>query len=353
MKKYIFVLILLSGKASALFAQVIDNRRVLVLSGGGSRGAWGGGFLRAMDSVEHPMFIAAVGTSTGSLLAPLILSDDDNRFNVLYIGYTQVDQKTIFNVNPFNKEGKVKGFNAFVRFLLGKKNIGESHPLKTRLQKFYSEDDYENLKKYGKEFVACVTNLTSGAIEYKSSLQNNYTDMIDWVWASSNQPVFMSTLHKEGSQYVDGGIRDNIPIVHGIEMALKNNIERVDVIIHNSTQQSSLKTWPENKNKDGILTKVFRIIDVFSDETRVADIIAGAAKAQEIVARSGKNIELHFHSMPYQTIVDLNCHNSLIFLRERQEKLWAAGYDYYVNKYGRKPKGPPDILLEGIKIYMY
>lgn len=39
--------------------------------------------------------------------------------------------------------------------------------------------------------------------------------MIDWIWASSNQPVFMSLFDKkdkdgETQYYVDGGIKENI-----------------------------------------------------------------------------------------------------------------------------------------------
>jgi NTE family protein len=324
--KYLLLLILLAPILS--FSQTTDNR-IIVLSGGGSRGAWGGGFLQAMDSAEHPHYVGAIGTSTGSLLGPLILTDKPSRFADLYRGYTQITQRSIFNVNPFKKNGDINGFKAFFRLLFSKKNLGESLPLKKRLVDFYSEPDYQNMRAQQKEFVACVTNLTSGAIEYKSSAQFEYNDMIDWAWASCNQPIFMSTLRKNNALYVDGGIRENIPIEQGVRLALAHHVTRVDVIIHNSVDTTILRTWPEPSNKDGIIPKILRTIDIFSDETRSADIKGGLLAAQEAMNDTGEMIDIHLYSMPLSTFVETNCYNSLIFIQSRQEALWRAGFEHY------------------------
>lgn len=350
--KYLFLTALaVSIFLSSLSQTIIQPNRVIVLSGGGSRGAWGGGFLKAMDSAEHPNYVAAVGNSTGSLLGPLILSNDPDKFNKLHIGYTHVEQNSIFNVNPFNKKGNVKAIQSFLRFITGSQNIGESKPLRKRITEFYSPANYANLRATGKEFVACVTNLTSGAVEYKSSnLVNDYDDMVDWVWASCNQPVFMSTLQKDNSKYVDGGIRDNIPIVEGIQLALDHHVNRVDIVIHNSTAVTSLRGWPDKKKSTGIIPKIFRVIDIFSDETRVTDIIAGAQAASQLI-RDGQTIELHMYSMPIEVFQTYNCYNSLIFEPERQSNLWDAGYAYYAKQKGNKAT-LPDVKVNGIEIYL-
>ena len=72
--------------------------RALVISGGGSKGAFAGGiaqFLLQDCQREYDIFI---GTSTGSLLIPLLSIGEISRLKSIY---TSVTQKDIFSVNPF------------------------------------------------------------------------------------------------------------------------------------------------------------------------------------------------------------------------------------------------------------
>ena len=72
--------------------------RALVISGGGSKGAFAGGvaqFLLENKKVKYDLFI---GTSTGSLLIPhLALGNIDKIHRI----YTNVNMGKIFNINPF------------------------------------------------------------------------------------------------------------------------------------------------------------------------------------------------------------------------------------------------------------
>ena len=50
------------------------GKRAIVLSGGGAKGAWGVGVVKALMEQDITYDIA-IGTSTGSLMAPFILAE--------------------------------------------------------------------------------------------------------------------------------------------------------------------------------------------------------------------------------------------------------------------------------------
>ena len=73
-------------------------KKALVISGGGSKGAFAGGvaqYLMRNQGREYDIF---VGTSTGSLLIPQLAL---NNLEKLHQAYTNVNQRSIFDVNPF------------------------------------------------------------------------------------------------------------------------------------------------------------------------------------------------------------------------------------------------------------
>ena len=77
--------------------------RALVISGGGSKGAYAGGvaeYLIKEKGYEYDLF---VGTSTGSLLVPHIAA---GKIDKVYDVFTDVKQSNIFSVNPFRTHKK-------------------------------------------------------------------------------------------------------------------------------------------------------------------------------------------------------------------------------------------------------
>ena len=61
-----------------------------------------------------------------------------------------------------------------------------------------------------------------------------YDAFCHWVRASANEPLYMSYVPINDTNYVDGGVREVIPIQDGLEYALDHDIDVVDVIINNS-----------------------------------------------------------------------------------------------------------------------
>ena len=95
--------------------------RALVISGGGSKGAFAGGVAQYLMEAEKKKYDLFLGTSTGSLLIPHLAAGNIEK---VYELYTNVNQRKIFSLNPFivkKKEGReyvtINYFNMFWQFL--------------------------------------------------------------------------------------------------------------------------------------------------------------------------------------------------------------------------------------------
>lgn len=100
--------------------------RALVISGGGSKGAFAGGVAQYLMDELHHEYDLFVGTSTGSLLISHLALD---KIADIKDVFTSVNQKSIFNSCPFViKEDKFGGkqiainhYTVLKNFFKGKK----------------------------------------------------------------------------------------------------------------------------------------------------------------------------------------------------------------------------------------
>lgn len=298
-------------------------KKALVISGGGSLGSWGGGTIEALKTNLCRKYDLYVCTSTGSLLAPLASQD---KFEKLREAYTTVTQKSIFDVNPFTKKGKVNFINAIWRIIRGKKTLGESRNLRKRIEEFFPEEDFNKLKELGTEVVVTVVNISREQVEYKSSKDYNYNDFCDWIWASACAPVFMSLVEKNGQEYVDGGIMEHTPIQYAIE----NGATEIDVVIH-KTLNSTSKNYGRIKD---VFDHFMRVISSMHRELSNDDVTIGKLKA------SNKDVVINLYYMPYKLT-----ENSLLFNAKSMNKWWDLGKENVINESSCKT-----ILLKKKKI---
>jgi len=289
-------------------------KTALVISGGGARGAWGVGVAKALTQNRGKDFSSVVGTSTGSLMGPLILA---NEFTRLEEAYTSVDQNSIFNVNPFNNNGGIKVLNAVFRLIGNKKSLGETDNLKKLIKEFFTVELYNKLRNSDKTFGATVTSLNTSKSKVETLKTNSYNDIVDWIWASSNQPVFMSLLSKDGEVWVDGGIRDYLPI----QYVLDNDLgDEIDVIIHNPPEITNTNWKPDGD----ALSVLLRTIDILITDVTQNDIVVANLNNQ-----LGRNIDINFYFMTNNQF-DL-IPNSLLFDKIKMKKLLKEGYDSIIN----------------------
>ena len=74
------------------------TKRALVISGGGSKGAFAGGIARYLIEEKHRDYQIFAGTSAGSLLIPLLALGEVERIKAVF---TTIEQHHIFSICPF------------------------------------------------------------------------------------------------------------------------------------------------------------------------------------------------------------------------------------------------------------
>jgi len=347
MKNYLNVagLICFSLIMIALQSQGQDNyqkpaRKVLAISGGGARGAWGLGVAEALF-FEEGGYRAVFGTSTGSLMAPMVLLQ---QWNKLEVKYTSVTQKSIFNKNPFKVKKvngtvttQLKSFNAIWRLIWGKPTLGETQNLRNLIAESFTPEDFAKLKsRFQTDSLSlnvATTNMSSGRSDIRSSERiNDYEDMVDWIWASANQPVFMSYTMKDDSAYVDGGVREIVPLRAAVTYAINNHIDTLEVII-NDSQQARDTVWSVNENKGYFKGGLMRLLEVYNSNTLYYNIWSGEklTELHDVTVDNSKDapdgdLTIIIYSMPYSLAATYR--DELGFDKEKMKELLQQGKDF-------------------------
>lgn len=287
--------------------------RALVISGGGSKGAFAGGVAQYLIEDLHHHYDIFVGTSTGSLLISHLALNEVKKIKEVF---TSVDQRSIFNSCPFViKEDKFGGkqiainhYTVVRNFLKGKKTFGESLNLRKLIGKTFTEKEFIVLKKSTKEVVVTVSNLSLNQVEYKSVNDFEYADFLDWIWISSNFTPFMSLVKKDGCEYADGGFGSMVPI----EEAINRGATSVDVIIL-ETEVTYYNRLP-SRNVFSLLTNMHSYM---ADRIEKQNIRIGKFVA------ANKDVIINLYYTP--TVLTTN---SLIFDKEMMSIWWESGYEY-------------------------
>lgn len=290
--------------------------RALVISGGGSKGAFAGGVAQFLIQESGNKYDLFVGTSTGSLLiCHLALGKLDKIKEI----YSNVDQKTIFNNCPFvvkKKNGideiSINHWNVLRNFIQGKKTFGESENLRKLIRNSLTIEEYHELREGPNDVVVTVSNLSLNQVEYKSINDYSYDDFCDWIWMSANYTPFMSLVRKNGCEYADGGLGSIVPI----EEAIKRGADYVDVVVLH-TEINYMNRMP-SRNPFELLTTMLSFI---LDRIEVHNIRIGKLVANQ------KNAIINLYYTP--TVLTTN---SLIFNKEKMTRWWKRGYLYAKNK---------------------
>jgi predicted patatin/cPLA2 family phospholipase len=296
-------------------------KRALVISGGGSKGAFAGGaaeYLIKELRIDYDIF---VGTSTGSLIIPLLALGEIEKLKVAYTSTTQED---IFSSNPFIIE-KVDGVVVDTHinhariawnFLQGKNTFGESKSLRKLITKFFTKAEFERLLKTHEKVIVTVSNLTRNVVEYKYAKDYSYEDFCDWIWISCNFVPFMSLVEKNGFEYADGGFGNLIPIQEAIDAGA----EEIDVIVLNPRLQITHK--PKSTNAFNVLTNA---IDFMINQIAQDDIALGLLESRH------SQIKTRFFHTP-----TLLTDNSFIFDPIQMKQWWTEGYEFVKSRLPKK-----------------
>lgn len=291
--------------------------RALVISGGGSKGAFAGGvaqYLMKDLGKEYDMFL---GTSTGSLLIPHLSL---NKIDKIYDIFTNVQQADIFSVSPFIQRKKgdrefvsIDFINSLWQFIRMKRTFGESKALRRNIKKQFTEDEYHLIRATKEDVVVTVSNLSMNRVEYKSIKECTYEEFCNWIWISCNYIPFMSLATVDGFEYADGGLGCVIPI----REAILRGATEVDAVVLESQNMEKQKVL--GKNPFSLMLSLFGHL---LDQVERNDITIGK------LAAKNKDVKLNIYYTP-TTLTE----NSLIFSKRLMVKWWQQGYDYAKKKH--------------------
>ena len=245
--------------------------RALVISGGGSKGAFAVGVLkRLLQEYPNLNFDTYVGTSTGSLIAPLAAMGNYDLLEELYTTIKTSDVITKGNIGD----------------KLNEHSIFDATPLWSLIEKYYNDANYELLKQSGKKiYLATVclqtselvvfTNDANAAIPkyYEIKQIESAVHFRKAVMASACQPVFMPPIKVNKNlpgeanpnfQFVDGGVREYA----GVQMAIDNGATEIFTILLSSGQKVIVDAEFET-----IFPILQQTIDIFTEDVAKNDLI--------------------------------------------------------------------------------
>lgn len=290
--------------------------RALVISGGGSKGAFAGGVAQYLMDVENRDYDILVGTSTGGLLIPHLAL---NNVGKLYDIYTNVNQRSIFNLNPFvvRKKGdrefvSINFLNTFLQFIKRKRTFGESKALRKTIRKNFSHEEYQQIRNTHKDVVVTVSNLSKNRVEYKSIRNFSYGEFCDWIWISCNYIPFMSLVTRDGYEYGDGGLGCVLPI----REAIRRGAKQIDAIILESEKMEHNKVL--GKNPFSLMLSIYGFV---VDQIEHHDISEGKLAAKH------NDVQLNLYYTPTKLT-----ENSLVFNKKLMAEWWLQGFNYAETK---------------------
>src|SRR5690606_7164673 len=291
--------------------------RALVISGGGSKGAYAGGVAQYLMQEEGRKYDLFLGTSTGSLLIPHLAV---GKIDKIHKVFTNVKQSNIFSVSPFvqRKKGNrefvsINFLNTLVQFAKRKRTFGESKALLRYLKRNFTEEEFNYIRATKEDVVVTVSNLSKNRIEYKSIKDFNYDEFCYWIWISCNYIPFMSLATVDGFEYADGAFGCVVPI----REAILRGATEVDAIILESENMEYNKVL--GKNPFSLMMNLFGHL---LDGVERSDITIGK------LAAKNRGVNLNLYYTPSKLT-----ENSLVFNKKLMLSWWQQGFEYAKEKY--------------------
>ncbi len=268
----------------------------LVISGGGSKGAFAVGALSYINQNVRPIdqFDVYCGTSTGALIVPLAAIGE---LALLERLYTTIRQADVFKLGG-------------VANLLRSVSLHDATPLKRLIETYLTDDRYNRLIASGKPVLLATVCLQTERLTYFATRPvatspaydveqiRNATDLRRAMLASSCQPVFFQPVEwRPGAvpvrQYIDGGIRELTPL----QAAIDNGAQTI-IAITNSPDQTPV----DDRHITSATGMLERTIDLFSEDVSDNDYRLANLYRQTNVYLNRLRTQLRAEGVPQATI---------------------------------------------------
>lgn len=194
----------MAGKSSSTKAKETNTKKTaLVLSGGGSRGAYQIGAWKALEELGWH-FDMVIGVSVGSLNGAMVVQQEQILAESLW---RELETDTVFDVGS---EAQLADFA--VEFL--KKGGASTHGLQNFVDKYLDE---ERVRKSPIDFGLLTVEFPSLKPHYLWKKDIPKGKIGSFVMASSSAFPAIQAYDIDGKKYVDGGFENNMPIHMAVE----------------------------------------------------------------------------------------------------------------------------------------
>lgn len=276
--------------------------RALVLSGGGSKGAYQVGALQHILGEQEVVYDAFCGVSVGAIncafLSMFKTGEEKQSINTLAELWSKLNNSSIY-----------KRWWPFGRWhSLWRKSFFDSSPLSNLLR---GGLDLSKIRASGKPINVGTVSLSSGKY---TIFDQNSDHFIDAVIASASFPGMLTPVKFLGQLWTDGGVKEISPIKKAVDLGA----DIIDVII--TSPQTRVKRFIENPTTVDILK---RSIDLSTDKIMSNDIekVYMHNKLAEAGLEDRKMVKINILRPDYNLIEDL-----LDFRPEKIKEMMQKGY---------------------------
>ena len=232
-------------------------KTALVVSGGGSHGAWAVGAIKRLRELGHDWDILT-GTSTGALITPMVAIHEMSALVDLYTKTVTSDllRRHWWWTLPWRK------------------SLFDDSGLWRTIDHHLTAERYDHLLASKKVIEVCTVGLTHGKTSYWAPQPGGRHTFCRAMLASSNQPGFMPpVLLPDGDYHMDGGIREIAPIQRALDLGAK---EVWALVLAPEAPTQKIHKW------NRMLPVMGRALDLIFTETRNNDV-ASASKEGAVV----------------------------------------------------------------------
>ena len=193
-----------------------EKKTALVLSGGGSRGAYEAGAWQALTELGIQIDIVT-GTSVGAINGAMVVQGDlDNTVRL----WKEIETHMIFDVPEGTQPRE------YAREIVFHKGAGTSG-LKKLLKKYIDE---ETLRSASADFGVVIVELPTFTPHYVYKEEMKPGQLLDYILASASLYPAIHSCKIDGKEYIDGGYADVMPV----QMALDKGADEVIAVYLNA-----------------------------------------------------------------------------------------------------------------------
>jgi NTE family protein len=278
--------------------------KALVLSGGGSKGAYQIGVLKKWMGDQERDYEIMCGVSVGALnIAGLAM---------VQLGHPKIAIRWVekFWLERVNTSAIYKRWFPFGRLhALWLKSVYDSSPL---IELISDNIHIDKIVKNGRKLAIGAVCLNTGEYEYGRETD---PDFVKWVLASSSFPVFLNPIEINGNLWSDGGIKHVTPLGQAVKMGATE----IDVIMCSNLDEKT-KFSPD---KAAALPEIaLRTVDIMSDQIIKSDIaITGLKNDLAVLNPMYRKIKVRV-VMPKSNLID----NPLNFNPSDIKRMMEQGY---------------------------